>query len=208
MTGELATVASFTVCAAVFTISPGADTLLVLTHGLRSGRRAALFCALGVNTGLICWATLSVVGLTALLATVPWAYRSIQVVGAVYLVYLGAAGLIRRRAASAPTSAPPPAAPSAHAFRRGLCTNLLNPKVGIFYVSLLPQFAPPSQRGPVLLLTLAAVHLLLSVVWLGAIGWTSARAARSLSGHTARFLDRIGAVGLIGVGVAIAGASL
>jgi len=222
MNGELATLASFTLCAALLTITPGADTLLVLTQGTRSGSRAALACALGVNTGLICWATLTVAGLTALLATVPWAYRTIQVGGAAYLVCLGVAGLIHRRRActtAAPTAdvsataavaipAPTPAdATPSHAFRRGLVTNLLNPKVGIFYVSLLPQFAPPTQRGPVLLLTLAAIHLALSVAWLTAIGSASARAARSLSPHATRRLERLGALSLVGAGIAVAGAA-
>lgn len=218
MNGELASLVSFTLCAALLTVTPGADTLLVLTQGLRSGRRAALACALGVNTGLICWATLTVAGLTALLAAVPWAYRAVQLGGATYLVCLGVAGLVRRSRTS-PTTAPElnttltaldPASTGrtlpAQAFRRGLVTNLLNPKVGIFYVSLLPQFAPPTQGGPVLLLALAAIHLVLSVAWLTALGSASARAARSLSTRTTRRLERIGSLTLVGAGVAVAGA--
>lgn len=219
MNGELARLVSFTLCAALLTVTPGADTLLVLTQGLRSGRRAALACALGVNTGLVCWATLTVAGLTALLATVPWAYRTVQIGGAAYLVCLGVAGLVHRRRRGTSATAAPAAAvatsataasgatPPWHAFRRGLVTNLLNPKVGIFYVSLLPQFVPPTQRGPVLLLALAAIHLALSLAWLAAVGWASARAARSLSTRTTRRLERIGSLTLVGAGVAVAGAA-
>jgi threonine/homoserine/homoserine lactone efflux protein len=213
MNGELATVASFTLCAALLTITPGADTVLVLTQGVRSGRRAALACALGVNTGLICWAIFTVAGLTALLATVPWVYRCLQIAGAAYLICLGVAAMRRRQAAGTtafPCAAAPTAAPATatNAFCRGLVTNLLNPKVGIFYVSLLPQFAPSTQRGPVLLLALAAIHLVLSVTWLVAIGWASAQTAHSLSGRTTWRLQRIGALALIGAGVAVTGASL
>ncbi len=209
MNGEVAVLASFTLCATLLTITPGADTLLVLTQGVRSGRRAALACALGVNTGLVCWALASVAGLTALLAAAPWAYRIIQIGGAVYLVCLGVTGLWRRRGAGATAvsvATPVEMLPS-HAFRRGLVTNLLNPKVGIFYVSLLPQFASPTHRGPVLLLALAAIHLALSVAWLAAVGSASARAARSLSTRTTRHLERLGALTLVGAGVAIAGAA-
>jgi threonine/homoserine/homoserine lactone efflux protein len=212
MSAELVTIASFTLCATLLTITPGADTLLVLTQGLRSGRRAALACALGVNAGLVCWASLTVAGLAALLDTVPWAYRCIRIAGAVYLICLGTSGFVRGRGTNgaAPFSTNGSAAATAPmaAFRRGLITNLLNPKVGIFYISLLPQFAPPDHRGPALLSTLAAIHLLLSLVWLGALGCASARAARSLSKRTTRRLEGIGAVTLVGAGAAIVGASL
>jgi threonine/homoserine/homoserine lactone efflux protein len=137
--------------------------------------------------------------------------------GAAYLVCLGVAGLVhRRRRGTSATTAPAVAGatrataattPSSHAFRRGLVTNLLNPKVGIFYVSLLPQFVPPTQRGSVLLLALAAIHLAISVAWLTVVGWASARAARSLSTRTTRRLERIGSLTLVGVGVAVAGAA-
>ena len=209
---QLATILSFTLCAALLTITPGADTLLVLTHGLRAGRRPALACAFGVNVGLICWATLTVAGLSALLASSPWAYRCLQVAGALYLVRLGVVGLTRGRrdpaAIEAATAGEVPGGPWTGAFRRGLVTNLLNPKVGVFYVSLLPQFAPPDERGPTLLLALAAIHLTLSVGWLGAIGWASARASRSLSPTVARRLEATGAVALLGAGAVLAGASL
>lgn len=216
MSAELASIASFTICAVLLTITPGADTLLVLTQGLRCGRRTALACALGVNAGLVCWASLTVAGLAALLDTVPWAYRCIRIAGAVYLICLGSAGFVRGRATSGavPLSTNGSAAESAAeaapmaAFRRGLITNLLNPKVGIFYISLLPQFAPADHRGPALLSTLAAIHLLLSLVWLGALGCASARVARSLSRRTTRRLEGIGAVTLVGAGAAIVGASL
>ncbi len=210
MNGTLTTIASFTVVAALLTISPGADTLLVLTHGVRAGRRTALACAVGVNAGLVCWAVLSVAGLTALLATVPGAYRCLQLGGAVYLVGLGVSGLLRHRVTelSATRAEPTAGRQPIHAFRRGVVTNLLNPKVGIFYVSLLPQFAPADQRGPGLLLVLASIHLALSALWLGGVARASARAARSLSGTTSRRLERFGALALVGAGVAVAGGSL
>ena len=143
MSGGFATILSFTLCAVLLTITPGADTLLVVTRGLRAGRRAALACALGVNVGLICWATLTVAGLSALVAASPWAYRCLQVAGALYLVRLGVLGLTRRRRTPAATGTGNVACGLWTAFRRGLVTNALNPKVGGFYVSLLPQFAPP-----------------------------------------------------------------
>jgi threonine/homoserine/homoserine lactone efflux protein len=208
MTGALATLLSFAVCAAVLTITPGADTLLVLTHALQRGRRTALICSLGVNTGLVCWAALTVAGLSALLAASPWAYHCLQLVGALYLLRLGVTGLVRGGAGpfdatrSAVTHTP------RSAFRRGVLTNLLNPKVGGFYVSLLPQFAPPDSRGPSLLLELASVHLVLSLAWLGAIGWVAGRASRALSTATTRRLETAGSLALLGAGALVAGSAL
>ncbi|HEU5036801.1 MAG TPA: LysE family translocator [Nocardioides sp.] len=218
----LGTIASFSLCAALLTVTPGADTVLVLTEGIRSGRRAALACALGVNTGLVCWAALTVGGLSALLAASPWAYACVRISGAAYLLWLGSISLaraVRRRHADRARPIPAPAIASGsgdtsagttpwRAFRRGVVTNLLNPKVGVFYVSLLPQFAPPGQRGPTLLLTLAAVHLVLSVAWLSAVGSATARAARSLSPRTVTRLEAAGAMALVGAGAVIAGAAL
>ena len=218
----LGAIASFSLCAALLTVTPGADTVLVLTQGIRSGRRAALACALGVNTGLVCWAALTVGGLSALLAASPWAYACVRIAGAAYLLWLGSTSLARstrRWHAGCPSSSPEPdaavdfgGAPADavpwQAFRRGVVTNLLNPKVGVFYVSLLPQFAPPGQRGPTLLLTLAAIHLVLSVAWLGGIGWATAGAARSLSPQVVTRLETAGALALVGAGAAIAGAAL
>ena len=207
MTGELATVLSFAVCAAVLTITPGADTLLVLTQALHRGRRTALICSLGVNSGLVCWAALTVAGLSALLAASPWAYHCLQLAGAVYLVRLGVIGLVRRGAA--PVAATGSVTHTARsAFRRGVLTNLLNPKVGAFYVSLLPQFAPPDSRGPSLLLELASVHLVLSLAWLGGIGWVAGRASRALSTATTRRLETAGSLALLGAGALVAGSAL
>lgn len=217
-----ATIASFSLCAALLTVTPGADTLLVLTQGIRSGRRAALACALGVNTGLVCWAALTVGGLSALLAASPWAYGCVRIAGAAYLLWLGLTSLarsMRTRPSGRPSSSPAPAptvgfggttadALPWRALRRGVVTNLLNPKVGVFYVSLLPQFAPPGQRGPTLLLTLAAIHLVLSIAWLSAVGWATAGAARSLTPRAVTRLEAAGAVALVGAGAAIAGAAL
>lgn len=97
MSSELATIAFYTLSPALLTVTPGTDTLLVLTQGLRSGRGAAVACALDVNTGPVCWAAATVAGLTARLAAAPSAYRCVQVAGATYPLFLGVATLTRRR---------------------------------------------------------------------------------------------------------------
>ncbi len=208
MSSELVGLSSFAVCAALLTITPGADMLLVLTQALHRGRGTALACSLGVNTGLVCWATLTVAGLSALLTASPWAYHCLQVAGALYLLRLGVSGLMRLRAVRDEAPVIAVAVTPRLAFQRGVLTNLLNPKVGAFYLSLLPQFAPPGHRGPAQLLELASVHLFLSLAWLGAVGCVAGGLSRTLPTVTMRRLEATGAVALLGTGAFLAGSAL
>jgi threonine/homoserine/homoserine lactone efflux protein len=218
----LSSILSFTAVAAMLTITPGVDTMLVLSQALRDGRRNAVACGLGINTGLIGWAAASVLGLSALLAASQVAYDAVRLLGAGYLVYLGGRALLatRRRngrterstparATNGPaeSSAPAPArgrSTALAAYRRGVTTNLLNPKVGVFYVSLLPQFAPAGHHSAAMMLLLAGIHLALSLLWLGGLAWLASRARHVLSATVKTRLERISGVVMIGLGLRIA----
>jgi threonine/homoserine/homoserine lactone efflux protein len=218
----LGSILSFTAVAVLLTITPGVDTMLVLSQGLRDGRRTAVASGLGINTGLVAWAAASVLGLSALLAASQAAYDTVRLLGAGYLVYLGARALLAtwRRDARADRGTPAPAAndragigtpaparprrTALAAYRRGVTTNLLNPKVGVFYVSLLPQFAPAGHRSAAIMMLLAGIHLVLSVLWLGGLAWLASRARHALSAKVKTRLERISGVVMIGLGVRIA----
>ncbi|NJC73569.1 LysE family translocator [Planosporangium thailandense] len=206
----LASILSFTVVAALLTVTPGVDTMLVLSQGLRGGRRTAVACGLGINTGLVCWAAASVLGLSALLAASHAAYEIVRLLGAAYLVYVGARGLLMtwRRRGGADGGAPVPGTETRRtalaAYRRGITTNLLNPKVGVFYISLLPQFAPAGHRSAAVMMLLAGIHLTLSIVWLTAMAWLASRVLRTLSTKVTTRLERISGAVMIGLGVRIA----
>jgi RhtB (resistance to homoserine/threonine) family protein len=171
-------VVAFASVAALLTIAPGADTALVTKFALTRGRRAAFAAIVGIATGCAVHATFSALGLSVVLARSASLYHAIKLAGAMYLVYLGARTLWSTRSANAPgapapasggeTSAPARDDVTLGAFATGLLTNLLNPKVAIFYLTFLPQFV--DSRAPVLpqSLTLAAVHILMGLVWLGA----------------------------------------
>jgi threonine/homoserine/homoserine lactone efflux protein len=206
----LSSILSFTVVAAVLTITPGVDTMLVLSQGLRDGRRTALACGLGINTGLVVWAAASVLGLSALLTASHVAYEAVRLLGAAYLVYVGARGLLmsRRRTERAAGDAPQPDTGARRsalaAYRRGITTNLLNPKVGIFYLSLLPQFAPPGHHSVAIMMLLGGIHLALSLLWLAAMAWLASRAQRALSPKLTTRLERISGAVMIALGLRIA----
>ncbi|MGC9668296.1 LysE family translocator [Planosporangium sp. 12N6] len=215
----VSSILSFTVVAALLTITPGVDTMLVLSQGLRSGRRAAVACGLGVNTGLVGWAAASVLGLSALLTASHTAYETVRLLGAGYLVYLGVRGLMASRhrprgagradsvqAAGAPVAADVPGAGrgALAAYWRGVTTNLLNPKVGVFYLSLLPQFAPAGHRGAAVMMVLGSIHLVLSLVWLTGVAWLASRARRALTPTLTNRLERVGAAVMIALGLRIA----
>ncbi len=132
---------AFAAMAALLTITPGVDTMLVLRGTVTGGRRTGLLASCGVVTGLVCWAMTSAVGLTALLAASRLAFDVLRVAGACYLLWLGGRALWNARRPST-TEVPEARFSGLTAFRTGLTTNVLNPKVGVFYMSLLPQFVP------------------------------------------------------------------
>ncbi|MFD9812792.1 LysE family translocator [Streptomyces sp. NPDC059080] len=178
----------FTAVAALLTISPGPDFAVVLRTALGSGRRAALCSAFGIAAGCFVWGLAGAVGLTAMLSASEAAYGVLRVAGALYLMWLGVQALrAARRDRTAPGAAVPATVEDAdgagvdglsplRAFRTGLLTNVLNPKVGVVYLSLLPQFIPHGAPVVATTLLLVAVHAALGVLWLGTLACAVHRA--------------------------------
>jgi RhtB (resistance to homoserine/threonine) family protein len=157
----------------VLTITPGADTMLVIRNVVARGQRAGYLTALGICSGLFIHATLSALGLSVILVRSAVIFEIVKLAGACYLIILGAWSLwqmIRSRHHNEPaptlTIQPSQTAGGWHSLREGLLTNVLNPKVAIFYLAFLPQFINPGD--PVLLksLLLAGLHFVLSILWL------------------------------------------
>lgn len=204
----LATLLAFAGVAALITIMPGVDTLLVLRTATFGGRRGGWGAALGIALGCLVWGGAVAVGLGAVMAGHPALFAAIRAAGALYLAVLGWQTLIRRGNAPLPEGSPAkPLASAGHAFRQGLLTNLLNPKVGLFYVTFLPQFLPRSTATFAALggLTLASVHVALTLAWFAAIILATAPLGRWLARPaTVLWLDRVCGVLFIGFGVRLA----
>jgi len=208
MTDLFLPLAAFVVAAGIFTITPGFDTALVLRTAATDGGRAAAAAAIGICLGCLVWGAGAAFGLTALLAASELAFSLLKWVGAAYLMYLGVKSLLWPRAGTASPAIMPPAPATGwrmDAFRSGLFTNLLNPKVGVFYITFLPQFIPPGVNVGLFSLALAAIHVALSLVWFNVLIALTVPLGHFLARpRVVRTLDRLTGCIFVGFGVRLA----
>jgi len=140
-----ATLALFMAAALALNLTPGPDMLYVTARSVSDGRRAGVVAAFGIGAGTLVHITALALGLAALLAAVPLAYDALRIAGALYLMVIGVLLLLRPRGASAAAALPP--ASLATVFAQAALTNVLNPKVALFFLAFLPQFVDPAA-GP------------------------------------------------------------
>jgi threonine/homoserine/homoserine lactone efflux protein len=153
--------------AGLLTVTPGVDTGMVLRSSTAEGPRAGFAAALGICAGLSVWGAAAAFGITALLAASEAAFTAVKWIGAAYLFYLGINLLVRPRATLQSEKPDGRSKPGMlDPLRRGFLTNLLNPKVGIFYMTFLPQFIPHGVSVATFSLLLAGIHVLLALAWL------------------------------------------
>jgi threonine/homoserine/homoserine lactone efflux protein len=208
---------SFAVVVGLLTLTPGLDTALILRTAALRGRREAWGVVLGIQLGTLTWGTLSALGVSALLTASHDAYEALRWAGAAYLVWMGARmllGSLRRHAGTeeaAEAAAGSAATASGGAdgwllgVRRGALTNLLNPKVGVFYVAVLPQFIPAGSPHLAMGVLLTCVHVVEGLLWSSLLvafagvlrGWLRKPVAR-------RVLDRVTGTVVVGFGLRLA----
>ena len=194
---------AFAAAAAILTVTPGADTMLVLRTAIVGGRRRGVLAGLGVCSGLFFWGAAAGLGLTAIVLASRVAYDALRIVGAAYLVYLAVAAL----RGSPDVDAEQSAAARGRPYVRGLLTNVLNPKVGAFYITFLPQFIPRHSSVLVCSLLFAAVHAAEGVGWLSAVSLLCDRLAHVVRRRRVRrWLDRVTAAVFIGLAARLAAA--
>lgn len=210
---------SFSLVAGLLTLVPGLDTTLVLRGTLGRSRRYGFSALAGIQAGVLVWGVAAAVGAAALLAASHTAYTVLCYVGAAYMVWLGVSLIIKtfRRGAAplgvdgtgvdetAQARAAERGAGLGAGFLQGLVTNLLNPKVGAFYIATLPQFVPAGVSPLAMGLLLAGVHCLLGVLWLGAVVLGADRVRGQLSRPAfARWIDRVTGGVLVAFGARLA----
>ena len=203
----VAALLAFTATAALLTITPGLDTALVLRTAAAEGPRRAMLAAAGIALGCLAWALVVGAGLGALLAASQLAYEVLRWAGALYLLALGVKLIgAPRRMLDLSVSAEGTIAPARpNWLLRGFLTNMLNPKIGVFYVSFLPQFIPPGSSVLGWSVLLASIHNVLGLAWFGAL----VAATRPLLGALRRpgvmtWLDRLTGMLFIGFGLKLA----
>lgn len=181
---------AFTLAATLLTVTPGLDTALILRTSAVEGRKQGLRAALGINAGCLLWGAAVAFGLGALIAVSELAYDILKYCGAAYLAWLGVNMLLRPRQLLAPAEAE--GRPAANWFLKGMMGNLLNPKVGIFYVSFLPQFIPQGQPLIAWTFGLVGIHVLLGLIWaVGLISATQSMAGVLRKGKVIQWMDRV-----------------
>ncbi|NUP65118.1 MAG: LysE family translocator [Nonomuraea sp.] len=199
-----AAVWSFAAVVALLTLTPGLDTALTLRTSLLVGRRAAWGVVLGIQLGTLTWGVLTAAGLSALLAASQLAYDVLRWAGAAYLVWMGMRMLLAKGDGDE-GDGEQRAFGFGKGFRRGLLTNLLNPKVGAFYVAMLPPFIPAGAPHAAMGLLLAGVHVVEGLVWSAVlIGFASLMSDVLRSARVRRVLDRVTGVVIVGFGIRLA----
>lgn len=184
--------AGFALVAGLLTLVPGLDTALVLRSSISAGRGHGFATALGICTGALVWGAAAAVGATAILVASELAFTVLKLAGAAYIAYLGVSLLVQSfrgvhrdepavRTGSLPAS-----------YAKGVLTNLLNPKVGIFYIALIPQFIPAGTVPILMGLALALVHIVESMLWFTAIILATHAARRLFADQrVTRWVDRV-----------------
>jgi threonine/homoserine/homoserine lactone efflux protein len=204
---------AFAVVALLFALTPGPDIFLVLKHSSRGGSRHGIAVAIGAASGSLVWGVAAAVGLAAVIEQSALVYNFIRYVGAAYLLFLGISTIWAARHRNSTADAEHKAVAReplrnrsrAAAFRTGVLANLLNPKMGIFYVAILPQFVPSGADVLTTSVLLTLIELVMSAVVLAAVALLAAHAAALLAGTRLRqWLDRIVGAVLVALGIGVA----
>ena len=200
----------FIATAVLLIVTPGQDTFFILGRSLSGGRNAGIAAALGVSAGTVIHTVLAALGLSALLATSPHAFMAVKLAGAAYLIYIGMRALLSK-SGGIPGEAGHDNRDASHAnraaFRQGVLTNLLNPKVALFFLALLPQFiAADSTQKVVAFLALGLSFVTLGVAWcvMLAIAAAKLRGAFLRRPSMAQVLNKVAGAMFIGLGLRLA----
>ncbi len=204
----------FIVAVMLLSVTPGPDTAYIVGRSVAQGRGAGVVSALGIALGCIVHTLACAFGLTALLAASVTAFTVVKFAGAIYLIYLGVR-LIFAKPAAAKTSHKPSEATRVRAapkslqqiFTQGFVTNVLNPKVVLFFVSFIPQFvAVDSEHKTLAFLALGFVFVLVSTFWNTFVAWIAGSVTQRFSGKPSvkLWLDKVVGSAFVGLGIKLA----
>jgi threonine/homoserine/homoserine lactone efflux protein len=185
-------------------VIPGPDMALVARNVFRYGRSAGFATSLGICTGILGWAIAAVLGIATILATSSIAFTALKVIGAAYLIYLGISTLRSHDAFAPPADDSPATLPAHLAYLQGLVSALLNPKLGVFFLTLLPQFIVPGQPPAARALQLAVIFDLIGLAWLFAYSVLLGALGRALGQTPRRVIRWVSGTVLVGLGVRVA----
>ena len=201
--------ALFVVSGLLLNMMPGPDSLLIMLRSGSQGWRAGSVAALGIGTGTMVHVLAAALGLSALLSASAELFTVIKLMGALYLVYLGIS-LLRQGTSSSVASEPAvslPALSYGRIFRQGLLTNVLNPKVALFFLAFVPQFiAPDAPQKALAFIVLGCIFNINGMIWCHLLAFSTAYASRKvrLPARLGRWLNRLMGGLFVGLGIKLA----
>jgi threonine/homoserine/homoserine lactone efflux protein len=197
----------FIATAIILLLTPGQDTFFILGRSLAGGRRSGLAAALGITAGSVIHTFLAALGLSALLATSPYAFMAVKFAGAAYLIFIGVKALLSRATSLPGAGADANGEGHWSAFRQGIISNVLNPKVALFFLALMPQFIDADSTHKVgAFLALGFSFVTMGFAWCSvlAIGAASLRTAILKRPSMATILNRVAGAMFIALGLRLA----
>jgi threonine/homoserine/homoserine lactone efflux protein len=193
----------FLLAALLLTASPGPDNLMVLGLGMSKGRKQGMVFGLGCALGCLSHTFLAVIGVSAIIAASPTAFTALRIGGGLYLVWLGI-GALRSTGGQSAASAQAPAQSLKNLFMKGLLANAINPKVVLFFLSLLPQFVIAANGNvPGQMLALGLTFTLQAAILFGLLGYFAGAVGAWLERKpgAGKWLDRLAGTVFIALGV-------
>ena len=196
----------FIIAGVILNLTPGADTLYILTRSITQGRRAGIYSVLGITTGGLIHTTLAAFGLSIILAKSAVAFNTIKYIGVAYLVYLGIKMIINRNNLFDNKTQKIETTDLFKIYRQGLLTNVLNPKVALFFLSLLPQFINPHYaNGPIPFLILGVTFMTTGTIWCLILVYSASLITKTLRNNDSigKIMQKISGFIFIGLGIKI-----
>jgi len=192
----------FLVTAVLLNLTPGTDTMYIISRSVSQGTKAGLFSALGITSGTIVHTLLAAFGLSIILANSVFLFNTIKIVGAIYLAYLGYKMLIERKGLPAQLENVQVMSYN-KIFVQGMITNITNPKVALFFIAFIPQFISPTNTSPLPFVLLGLTFCLTGGLWCLIIANFSSLFTTKLRGNikTQLILNRLTGIFFIGMGI-------
>jgi RhtB (resistance to homoserine/threonine) family protein len=194
----------FVVTGIILNITPGADTIYIITRSISEGRKAGFYSVLGIITGALCHTLLTAFGLSIILTKSIIAFTIIKWIGAAYLIFLGIQYFLNKEKLQFNTSEQRESVNYKKVFKQGFLTNLLNPKVAFFYLSLLPQFINPhNSNSPIPFILLGLTFITTGTIWCLFLVYSASTISRTLRKNDTikLYLQKITGLIFIGLGI-------
>ncbi len=196
----------FIIAGVLLNLTPGADTMYILTRSITQGRRAGIYSVFGIITGTFIHTALAAFGLSIILAKSAVAFNTIKYIGVAYLIFLGIKMILERNNLFDNKKQKIETTDLFKIYRQGLLTNALNPKVTLFFLSLLPQFINPQYaNGPIPFLILGVTFMTTGTIWCLILAYSASLITKTLRNNDSigKMMQKLSGVIFIGLGIKI-----